>query len=146
MVHSLNRLGKRIEWELTHRPGGFDTLDRTVLSYKGTDWNSYVKSNTCTYTEIDTYYNRGVKISVATWLPGQYAMLNKGPGTKCWIMALRGAITAFQADDTTTSAYIIVSAGDMAYVDDDSKIFKNNSKETVVSLQVYYPYTVSRFV
>lgn len=145
MVHSLSRLGKRIEWELTHRPGGFDTLGRTVLGYKGTDWNRYVKSNTCTYTEIDTYYSRGVKISVATWLPGQYAMLNKGPGTKCWIMALKGAITAFQEDDVDTSAYI-VSTGDIARVDDDSKIFKNDSKEMVVSLQVYYPYTVSRFV
>lgn len=145
MVHSLNRLGKRIEWELTHRPERFNTLDYTVLSYKGTDWNRYVKGNTCTYTEIDTYYSRGVKISVATWLPGQYAMLNKGPGTKCWIMALKGAITAFQEDDADTSAYTVF-AGDIACVDDDSKIFKNDSKEMVVSLQVYYPYTVSRFV
>tara|TARA_Y100000385_G_scaffold218571_1_gene227895 strand:+ start:4404 stop:4589 length:186 start_codon:yes stop_codon:yes gene_type:complete len=61
-------------------------------------------------------------------------------------MALKGAITAFQEDDADISVSYIVSTGDIACVDDDSKIFKNDSKEMVVSLQVYYPYTVSRFV
>jgi hypothetical protein len=145
MVHSLNRLGKRIEWELIHHPSAFNTLDRTVRSYKGVDWKSYVKSNTCTYTELDAYYNRGVKISIATWLPGQYAMLNKGPGTKCWITVLKGIISTFTTDEDKITGSYTISGGDMAYIDDDRQTFMNNSVELVVSLQVYYPYTISRF-
>ena len=145
MVHSLNLLGKRIEWELIHRPGGFDTIDQIIHSYKGVDWKRYVKSNTYTYTELDTYYNRGVKISIATWLPGQYAMFNKGPETKYWVTSLKGVISAFTTDDGVTSSCKI-STGDILYVDDDSQAFRNDSNELAVSLQVYYPHTVSRFV
>jgi hypothetical protein len=145
MVHSLNQLGKLLGWSLVHHPTTFDALDSAIRKYKGTDWKRRVKSNTCTYTEIDAYYSGDLKISVATWLPDQYAMLNKGPETKCWVAILQGTISTFVADEAEAPSVSLVSTGDIVRVDKEQQVFRNDSDEIVVSLQVYYPYRMSRF-
>lgn len=141
MVRSINDLGKILEQGLVYESDSLAKLGFLVKSYQGTDWNRYWKSNECTYTELDAYYGKRMKITVATWLPGQYGVLNKSPDTKCWVKILRGSLEA-SPDQEEPQDRISLLDGNLLWVEGVCRVFRNTSEDTAISLQVYCPYTV----